>query len=268
MQARLEGIKSIDLTKFLKHVNLYDNDLPDKFKKNFVNWISNSKLNTIEGLDKFNSISLSNGSIQIFDHFYLQYYEKRFRFFKGEFMYHKAVCKHKLNYKFIEDDYINSYDAFIISVPYTRKGKIHPDMFGILDKCEELQIPVLLDFAHLPIARNIDIDLTKYKCIETLAFSLSKFCYGAEYLRIGVRMQKENIDDGIDVFNRSGIEMFSRINIGIANELIHEYDVDNNWNTFGNTYSDVCKKNNLTECDNILMGFNKDERIIVAQKII
>ena len=32
MQARLEGIKSIDLTKFLKHVNLYDNDLPDKFK--------------------------------------------------------------------------------------------------------------------------------------------------------------------------------------------------------------------------------------------
>ena len=155
MQARLEGIKSIDLTKFLKHVNLYDNDLPDKFKKNFVNWISNSKLNTIEGLDKFNSISLSNGSIQIFDHFYLQYYEKRFRFFKGEFMYHKAVCKHKLNYKFIEDDYINSYDAFIISVPYTRKGKIHPDMFGILDKCEELQIPVLLDFAHLPIVKRL-----------------------------------------------------------------------------------------------------------------
>ena len=30
----------------------------------------------------------------------------------------------------------------------------------------------------------------------------------------------------------------------------------------------VRKKNNLTECDNILMGFNKDERIIVAQKII
>ena len=27
MQARLEGIKSIDLTKFLKHVNFYDNDL-------------------------------------------------------------------------------------------------------------------------------------------------------------------------------------------------------------------------------------------------
>ena len=75
MQARLEGIKSIDLTKFLKHVNLYDNDLPDKFKKNFVNWISNSKLNTIEGLDRFNSIYLYNGSIQIFDHFYLQYYE-------------------------------------------------------------------------------------------------------------------------------------------------------------------------------------------------
>jgi len=267
MQARLEGIKSIDLTKFLKHVNLYDSDLPDKFKKNFVNWILSSKLNSIKGLDNFNHISLTNGSIQIFDHFYLKYYQRRFRFFKDEFMYHKAVCKHGRDYKFIEDDFIRSYDVVIISVPFTRKGKIHPDMFDILDACEESQIPVLLDFAHFPVAKNINVDLTKYQCIETLAFSLSKFCYGAEYLRIGVRMQKENTDDGIDVFNSSGIEMFSRINIDIANQLINEYDVDYNWNAFGSTYSNVCKKNNLKECDNILMGFNKDERIIISQKI-
>jgi len=265
MQTRLEGIKSIDLTKFVTQADLYDQNLPDRFKKNFVNWISKSKLNSIKGLDNFKYVSLTNGSVQIFDHFYLKYFNRRFRFFKDEFMYHKAVCKHDLNYKFIEDDYINSYDVFIISVPFTRKGKIHPDMFGILDKCEKLEIPVLLDFCHFPVSKNIDINLKKYKCIETLAFSLSKFCYGAEYLRIGVRIQKENIDDGIDFFNECN--MFNRINIGIANALITEYSVDYNWNTFANAYSNVCKENNLTECDTILMGFNGDERVIIAQKI-
>ena len=266
MQARLEGIKSIDLTKFLKKIDLYDDTIPNKFKKNFVNWILSSRLNLIHGLQDFNHITLSHGSVQIFDHFYLKHFNKRFRFFKDEFMYHKAVCKYNLNYKFIEDDYINSYDAFIISVPFTRKGKIHPDMFGILDKCEELQVPVLLDFCHYPVSKNINIDLKKYTCIETLAFSLSKFCYGAEYLRIGVRMQKENIDDGIDFFNECN--MFSRINISIANALITEYNVDYNWDKFADVYSDVCKENNLTESDTILMGFNDKERVIIAQKIV
>jgi len=130
-----------------------------------------------------------------------------------------------------------------------------------------LQVPVLLDFCHYPVSKNINIDLKKYTCIETLAFSLSKFCHGAEYLRIGVRMQKENIDDGIDVFNSSGIEMFNRIGISIANSLITEYNVDYNWKTFADVYSDVCKEHNLTECDTILMGFNGNERVIIAQKI-
>jgi len=263
MQTRLEGIRSIDLAKFLKNIDLNNNNLSKEFKKNFVNWISNSKLNNIQGLDKFNSISITNGSIQIFDHFYLRHHKRRFRFLQGEFMYHKAVCKHDLDYVFLENDKLRSNDAFIMSIPYTRKGIQHPDLLELLHYCNKLNIPVLLDFAHFPVAKNININLNEYNCIETLAFSMSKFCYGAEYLRVGIRMQKENIDDGIDTFN--SVDMYHRINIDIANQLIHQYSVDYNWNTFNEKYSITCTKNKLKECDNILVGFRKDERVIISQ---
>ena len=249
----IKFIKDIDTSEFL-----YDNTIPNIFKTKFLKWIKQSKLNTITGIDEYSHVSLTNGSIQIFDHFYLKHFERRFRFFKEEFMYHNAVCKHGLNYKFIEDDYINSYDAFIVSVPFTRKGKIHPDMFGILEECEKLQIPVLLDFCHYVVSKNTIINLTKYSCIETLSFSLSKFFWGAEFLRIGVRLQKENIDDGVDVFNSDGIEMFSRINLGIANQIISNYDIDYNWHTYENDYKNICTKMNLNESNNILMGFTKE----------
>jgi hypothetical protein len=263
--SHIKFIESLNTSKFL-----YDKSIPELFKLNFVKWIKQSTLNKITGLEEYTHVSLTNGSIQIFDHFYLKHFNKRFRFFKDEFMYHNAVCKLGLNYEFIENDYINPYDTFIVSVPFTRKGTVHHDMLNILDKCEELQVPVLLDFCHYTVSKDTFIDLNKYKCIETLSFSLSKFFWGAEFLRIGIRLQKQNIDDGVDVFNSSGIEMYSRINIGIANEIINNFHIDYNWNTYSNIYSDVCAELDITESNNILMGFTKEEipkRICIPQSI-
>jgi hypothetical protein len=240
---------------------LHDEHIPKMFKYNFRKWIASSKLNTIAGLDTFNSTSITSGSVQIFDHFYLRHHKKRFRFLEGEYMYHKAVCKHGLEYSFLEDEVLNCGDAVIISVPYTRQGTQHEGLFNLLYNCNKLNVPVLLDFSHLPIAKNVNIDLTEHRCIETLAFSLSKLCHGAEHLRIGVRMQKENIDDGIDATNSLG--MYARLDIGIANNLIKNYSIDYNWNTYSEVYSKYCKENNLDECNNILFGFENNERICI-----
>ena len=49
-------------------------------------------------------------------------------------------------------------------------------LYDILEQCELLNVPVLLDFCHLPVSKNVFIDLKKYSCIETLAFSFSKTC--------------------------------------------------------------------------------------------
>ena len=248
---------SINPSKFL-----YDSKITEGFLELFVKWLKNSKNNEIKGLDDFSVLKFSNGSVQIFDHFYLKNHEKRFRFFKDEFMYHKAVCKHGLNYEFMENDLINSDVAFLISMPFTRKGFIHPELINILNQCEKLKVPVLLDFCHLPVSKNVFIDLKEYSCINTLAFSFSKMLWGAEHLRIGIRLQKKDDDDGIDVFNSVG--MINRMSVGIAKEIIKNFELDYNWNTYEERYNNYCSDNNLTFTNNILYGIKNNERIIVA----
>ena len=118
---------------------------------------------------------------------------------------------------------------------------------------------MLLDLCHAPVSKNIDIDFKKYTCIETVAFSISKPFYGAEHLRIGVRLQKTMEDDGIDIINSDDIEMINLIGVGITNELIQKFDFDYNWNTYEKIYNEVCENLNLKQTDNILFGIGGSE---------
>tara|TARA_S200000501_G_C20841288_1_gene751685 strand:+ start:1577 stop:2392 length:816 start_codon:yes stop_codon:yes gene_type:complete len=262
----LQPIPNLVHEIFFKNINasnfLYDDNVTDGFYELFVNWLESSVHNEIKGLNNFNVLKFSSGSVQIFDHFYIKHHKRRFRFFKEEFMYHKAVSKHTLDHEYMQNDSIKSNDAFLISMPFTRKGFIHPELFEVLNQCEKLNVPVLLDFCHLPVSKNVHIDLNEYDCIDTLAFSFSKMLWGAEHLRIGIRLQKIDEDDGIDVFNSVG--MINRMSVGIAKEILKFFELDYNWNTYEKRYNEFCLSNNLDRTDNILYGMKNNERVIVA----
>lgn len=245
-------VNSIDLTD-----SLYNKDIPAEFTENFYNWITGSKNNTIKGIENFTNRKLVAGSAQAFDHWYWRHKNKHFRFFKGEFMYHSAVLKHGGTYSFIEDCELDTHNAVIVSVPFSDFGKQRDDLTDVLDKCNELGIPVLLDFAYYPCTKNINIDLDKYTCVETITFSISKAFYGAEFLRVGMRLERSDTDDGVDVFN--SVDMHNRIGLSIANELIKNYSVDYNWEAYNEAYSQVCKEQELEETDCIMFGLGGDK---------
>ena len=80
----------------------------------------------------------------------------------------------------------------IFSLPFSDYGDIHPKTNDILDKCDELEVPVFVDCGHLVMARDIEFDFDR-KCIEGISFSLSKGFYGAEHLRIGMALLKNSL---------------------------------------------------------------------------
>ena len=47
---------------------------------------------------------------------------------------------------------------------------------------------------------------------------------------MGIRFQRQSIDDGIDVFN--SVEMVNNVSISLSKSLINEYSVDYNWNKY------------------------------------
>jgi hypothetical protein len=237
--------------------DLFNINLKHEFVNNFVEWIESSRNNKLSGLANFNYKTVVAGTAQTFDHFYWQHKKKRFRFFCGEFMYHSAFLKNGGDWCFLEDARLDKNDALIISVPFSDSGSQRNDMDFFLHNCTALNIPVLLDFAYYPCAKNINIDLDCYPCVETVTFSISKAFYGAEYLRAGIRLQRINNDDGIDVLNH--VNMINRVSLSIANSLIKTYTVDHNWNEYSMIYEKVCKDLNLTQTDCIMFGLGGEE---------
>lgn len=246
-----EFISSLDVTH-----DLYNDNIQQEFIENFYNWINSSKLNNLHGLEDFPNKKLVAGTAQAFDHFYLKHKDRRFRFYKGEFMYHSACLKHGFDWAYIEDARLHNNDAVIVSVPFSDAGTQLP-MENLLYNCYGMGIPVLLDFAYFPCTKNINLDLSKFLAVETVTFSISKAFYGCEFLRVGMRLQREDKDDGIDVFN--SVEMVNRIPLSIANKLIKKYSVDHNWQTYASAYHEVCNELNLEETDCIMFGQGGEE---------
>ena len=246
-----EFIDSLDVTK-----DLYNDNIQQEFTENFYNWINSSELNNLQGLEDFPNKKLVAGTAQAFDHFYLKHKDRRFRFYKGEFMYHSACLKHGFDWAYIEDSRLHNNDAVIISVPFSDAGTQLP-MDNLLYNCYGMDIPVLLDFAYFPCTKNINLDLSKFLAVETVTFSISKAFYGCEFLRVGMRLQREDKDDGIDVFN--SVEMVNRVPLSIANKLIKKYSVDHNWHTYASAYHEVCNELNLEYTDCIMFGQGGEE---------
>lgn len=250
-----ESIKSFILS--LKPMDaLYDNTLPNVFIEQFYNWILSSERNTLEGLSLFSNKKLTAGTVQAFDHFYLLHKTRRFRFYRGEFMYHAACLKHGYNWEWLGEEPIRENDALIVSIPFSDTGIQHKQ-HAIFKHCEELGCPVLLDFAYYPCAKNIRLDLSRYPAVETLSFSISKAFHGAEFLRVGLRLQREDRDDGIDMFNC--FNMHNRLSISVASQLISKYSIDHSWNQYETVYHQVCKEMNLEPTDCIMFGLGGEE---------
>ena len=240
------------IREFIKGITVDSNvSVYDEYINTFDKWIKSSKNNHLKYLDNYSSKKFINGTIQAFDHFYLKHHKLRFRFYQGEFMYHKASMKNNLKWEWMNTDTLRLGDAVIISVPFSDIGTVHPNLYNILDECETLKIPVLLDMAYYPITKNINLNLN-YTCINTICFSLSKAFDGAQWLRCGIRYERYDTDDGIDIYN--SVDMTPRITMKISIALMNEFSVDYNWDTYGLKYNEVCQKYNLQKTDCILFG--------------
>lgn len=259
----LRGAKAIPDNKMKEWVNsinsssyLYDGDIKSKFIQKFKHWLKCSELNKLENLHLYTNIKICNGTAHAFDTFHWRHKTKRFLFFKGEFMYHKACFKDNINWSYLDDTELTSKDAVIISVPFSDFGRQHETLPSILDTCDHLNIPVLLDFAHLPCTKNINVDLS-HKCIDMITFSLSKAFYGAENLRLGIRFEKEDIDDSIDILN--SVNMINNISLGIGLEYMNNFSIDYNWKTYEQIYYQICSYKNLEPTDCIMFGSGGEE---------
>jgi len=244
-------IKKIDRNNFFTKA-LQDSKLKDVFLQEYFKWIQTSQLNKIRGIKKFKHLSYVHGTSQTFDNFYAENKTRRFRCFKGDFFYHVLSWKRN-NYKFsyLDNQKVEKNDAVIISVPFSDSGSIHPDMDQVIERCNKLNVPVLIDMAYYNLARDIKFSLDE-PSISTITFSLSKGYILLDRLRVGIRCKKYFTDDPIDIFN--SFDMFNKAGAALGLKIIKNFSADYLQKKFYKKQNEVCTKFNLEPSKCIVFG--------------
>tara|TARA_S200000501_G_scaffold262475_1_gene246373 strand:+ start:452 stop:1330 length:879 start_codon:yes stop_codon:yes gene_type:complete len=247
------GAWSIHDPESVVHLKNINHEIGDskKFLQDYKEWICSGK--NFQGIQNFGNIDFSAGTTETFGQFYHQHINKRLRLLKGEFFYHWLMGRNYFKSCVdIGDDKLKSGDVVVMSCPFSGTGNIPVDFYSILEQCEQLEIPVMLDLAYISISKIEELDLS-FKCIHTITTSLSKV-FPVEHHRIGIRMRRQFFDDTLFAYNQNDYVNLFSVNIG--HQMIKKFS--NNWlyEKYKDLQKDSCASLQLTPSDCVIFGLD------------
>lgn len=251
----LSFIKKTDTNNFF-YKSIQNSTIKEDFLNEYFKWIQASKLNQLKGLKKFKHLSFVHGSSQAFDFFYVENNKRRFRCFKGDFFYHVLSWRKSYKFSYLEDGKISKNDAVVISIPFSDNGFLHPQTLEVIDACDKLDVPVMIDCAYYNLARDINFSLNR-PSIKAVTFSLSKSFVTLDRLRVGIRCKKDFSDDPIDIFN--SYDMFNKAGAALGLKMIKKFSPDHNQNKFRQKQLDICSKFGLEPSKCVIFGLGGKE---------
>ena len=235
---------------------LDDTAIVDQFLQRYRDWICSSQHNSLD-IATFPVMCYSQGTTEAFDKFYLRNHDRRFRCFRGEYMYHMASWRNYFpDWCWLEVDSIDARDAVVISLPFSDTGNEHVVMREILDRCELLGVPVLIDCAYFGICREIRFAFD-YECITDVTFSVSK-SFPVAHARIGMRLTRVDDDDSMLVNQKTNYTNRMGAALGLA--LLDQFSPDHNINCWHSTQLEFCQQLNLVPSHTVIFGIDTGAR--------
>jgi len=235
---------------------LNNNNIIDEFLYEYDNWIKTSTTNSITGLEDFKYKCYSSGTTESFDKFYMKNSGRRFRCYKGEYMYHKLAWRDKFVWEWLEDTPLHKNDAVVISLPFADTGDKHTHYHELMRKCCELGVPVLVDCAYFGACYGVSIDIA-YSCITDVTFSLSK-TFPVAYARIGIRYTREDDDDTMFVYHK--ISYNNKLGASLGMRFIENFTPDFLPQKYMQKQKEFCKKLDVEPSATILFGIDKNKK--------
>lgn len=248
----LEHLENFDLNLN----SIFENkEIVENFCNQYRDWIASTKLNRYIGLEDFKFATYSHATSESFDKFYMKNNKRRFRCFRGEYVYHQVAWRNGWpDWKFIEDEELDANDAVVISYPFSDTGVKHKCHDKILHRCTELKIPVLLDLVFSGVSYDLVYDLS-HPCITDVVFSLSKI-FPLAYARIGMRLTRIDDDDTMFVYHK--LSYNNRLGAALGLHFINKFDVDYITNKYHALQLEFCKQLDVCPSNTVSFGLGDD----------
>ena len=236
---------------------LRDEDIHEKFVDQYQQWIASSELNKWIGLEAWRHGVVMQGTTEAFDKFYMANHQRRFRCFRGEYMYHQLAWRNNWpnQWSYLDDGPVLENDAVVISLPFSDTGGKHRHHDRVLTVCEKLNVPVLLDCAYFGICSGIEFDVS-LRCIQSLTFSLSK-TFPVAHARIGMRLTREDTDDPGFVNHKS--RYVNRIACGLGQALIDRVSPDWVYQQYQTQQLEFCNTLGIESSQCVILGLGGED---------
>lgn len=216
---------------------IYNDNIIEDFKTEFRRFLENHALSKLSGIDMFPHNDICVGCTHFIDDIYQRVGIENVMIFEHDYKYHWRLNP---DIEFVTLDTLVSNKELIISMPFPAHGDVHPLMNTILDRCNQLDIPVHLDGAWITCSRDITFNFD-HPAIKTFAVSLSKGGMGND--RIGVRFSRNRPNGSITIMNDFNMNCRSLMHTGL--KFMRDLGPEYFWKKYETRYYQVCEDFNL-----------------------
>lgn len=227
----------------------------ESLRKNFLKkidqWLHSSKKNTIKGLENFPGRDAILGVTHLLDDLHITHHGSLVIFDKA-YAYHTRM-RPEMKVKNLET--LTSGDVLVFEVPSGHYGGLHPETNKILDRCQELGIPVHIDSAWYGCLDNFEFDYS-HPAIVSASFSLSKGL-GLGSHRTGIRYSKKRWVGPVTIINDYNMSVASVLWIGL--KFMEAFPIDYLQERYGEAYNVVCEKLNLKKTNAIHVAMKEKD---------
>lgn len=251
----LQSIKKVEFEHLFVDNNpdIVPRDGVEQFVVAMDSWIRQSKLNSIEGLDRFPHRYVIHGITQSLDDFMITHQSRRICTMPGEYPYLPNCFHH--HHELTQLSELSSGDALLLSTPFASTGAIHPQFDALMALATELEVPVMIDCAYFGICHNLQLKLD-HPCIERVCFSTSK-AFAAGHLRAGIEYSFRN---DTTIAKQNKWQYVNLLNAMINTRLLAQHSADDTFNTYRPAQLAVCEAYQLTPSDTVIFGLSDEDK--------
>lgn len=247
-------IADTDVTASVKiHCRPYNVGNVQEFLHDYAAWMKQG--HNIHGIDDFKYLDYANGSTEVFDKFYVKYTNKRLRLWRGEYFYHQIQAREYFKeFAWIDDEEIAENDVLVVSMPFSDTGGIAPGYQQVLERCEELGVPVMLDMAYINLSKSSNFNVY-FKCIEVIATSLSKV-FPVAHMRIGMRLMRNFVDDTLSAYTNQSDPYVNTSSVDAGHYLIKMYSSQWLWQKYHLKQHEICNELGVAPSNCVIFGID------------
>lgn len=248
------SIDDIDVITSIKEI--YDpfarSDLQE-FLHEYAQWMQQG--HTIHGIQRFTQLAYANGTTEIFDKFYQRHTNRRLRLWRGEYFYHQIQARELFkDWAWIEDDDIQATDVVVVSMPFSDTGGIPLGYQTVLEQCEQLNVPVMIDMAYINTSKRCNFNVN-FNCIEVIATSLSKV-FPVSHMRIGLRLMQNFLDDTLSAYCNQATPYLNTSSVYLGHQLIKKYHAQWLWDKYHLAQFEICNELGVAPSNCVMLGID------------